>query len=296
MSPPFQAESESNSKQPSNTIVSSGGEPSPADLRKYLMYWDEIDYPYSNLTPILPNPDMQFLIDEGIALRSCFNFRDIKPPHGYDYVEFSPEIEHELMCIAHWAAFDKHDKENPGLWSLAQLSTKLVFLPKNEPTVAVEFELYNMLPVPTADVPLIDILDFKQKHYDELVELRSHLDDVYQQIISSADIPRAKNTELTRLESSLKKIHAALSQSGIKNTVTSLRGYIAGDILPATGIAIGTANALARVQFESPLSSGIAFAAFLCAFKHIVIPKARADSHPLAYISSIEDERTWWNR
>ena len=45
--------------------ISCGGSPSSADLRKYLLYWDEIDYPDNNFVSIGADPDMEFLISAG---------------------------------------------------------------------------------------------------------------------------------------------------------------------------------------------------------------------------------------
>ena len=288
------------SEKLSDTIVTLGGNPSPADLRKYLLYWDVIDYPDNNLTPIAPDPDMQFLISTGVVTRTYINFGNLKislPEIGY--VVLDPSVQNEFMVMAQISAFDKHNKENQGIWSLAQLSTKLHLLSKTEaPKAAVEYELYNMLPVPTADVPLNDILEFKQKHHDELVALHGHLDDVYQKIISSADIPRAKDAELNRLELSLNDIDKALSNFGINKKLTSLRGYISGELPGATSLwatltGLSETGYAPFIALPSPvvgaIGTGIVFAV-----KAIVSPKAEKGSHPLIYISSMrKDEPTW---
>lgn len=63
--------------------------------------------------------------------------------------------------------------------------------------------LYEAIPVPDKEVPLQDILDFKQKRQDELVALRYHLDLIYQRIIAAGDGALALQSEIANLEKSI---------------------------------------------------------------------------------------------
>lgn len=47
--------------------INCGGSPSPADLRKYLLYWDEIDYPDNNFVSVGGGPDIDFLIQAKVG-------------------------------------------------------------------------------------------------------------------------------------------------------------------------------------------------------------------------------------
>lgn len=257
------------------------GNPSPADLRKYLLYWDAIDYPENDCIRIETCPDLEYLIDVNVAKRT--------------HVEFSRPITakfNEFFLLAQQEAFKRHEKESPGSWSLAQLSTTPHFV-GGIPTTSVEYELWNMLPVPTEDVPLAEILEFKAKRQDELVALWIHLDEMYQSIISSADLPRAKNAQLAKLEMDLKAIDRTLAESGVRKTVTSLRGFIATESMNIFGGGTGMiAVADAGIIEMSPLTAGVMGAGAGIAFgiSKVLFPIAPKSVQPLTYVSSVKKE------
>lgn len=257
--------------------ISCGGEPSPKDLRKYLLYWDEIDYPDNNLISVGAGPDLEFLISAGVAVRTQVQFQGrISSGKG------------EFFLLAQQAAFEKHNKENSGLWSLAQLSSTPYFV-NSQPTTAIEYQLWNALPVPRHDVPLNDILEFKSRRNDELIALRIHLDEMYQSIISSADIPRAKNSIILKLEVALAEVDRVLSESGIAKTISSLRGYIASEFVNVAGTGLGAAGIAPYINI-SPLTAGAVGAGIAFVVKPVLAPKVSHANHPFTYVSSIRKE------
>lgn len=254
-----------------------GGSPSPADLRKHLLYWDEIDYPDNNFVSIGADPDMEFLISTGVAARTRVQFQGtMSSGNG------------EFFLLAQQAVFEKHDNENPGLWSLAQLSS-VPYFANSRPVTAIEYQLWNTLPVPQSDVPLNEILEFKAKRSDELVTLRIYLDEMYQSVISAADIPRAKNSAIIKLEVALSDVDRALGESGIAKAFSSLRGYIAGEFTNVAGTGLGAAGIAPFINM-SPLMAGAIGAGIAFAIKPVLSPRARKDTHPLTYVSSVRKE------
>ena len=141
ISPPFQALPQG---------VQCGGSPDPQDVRKYLLYWDEIDYPDNNIISIGLSDDLSFLEGCGVLKRTRIIFQG------------SGLIDGTVFITAQEQAFRNNEKQEQGKWSLAQLSTNQ-FYTNTLPETGVEFELLNCLPVPQSDVPLNDILEFKQK-------------------------------------------------------------------------------------------------------------------------------------
>lgn len=251
-----------------------GGRPSPFDLRKYLLYWDEIDYADNNIISVAPSDDIQFLLDCGIAARTRVIFQG---PHNGNPTFFFRTQE---------AVFEKHEKENPGCWSIAQLSPAPYFTNPQE-MVGVEIELWNMLPVPQADVPLPDILEFKERRQDELIALRCHLDDVYQQIISAKDIPRKMNSQIANLELDLKNLDKTLGEAGIGHILTSLRSYIGSELPTALGVGGFGAASLSSMLACSPLAAGLVGAGVWLAVKPIIVPRLKGVNTPFTYLNSI---------
>ena len=74
------------------------------------------------------------------------------------------------------AFIDLEDRE-PGLWSLAQGENSLFLKDRIlEPDAGAFLELTRAIPIPDKDVPLNDVLEFKERRVDEMRRLRTELD------------------------------------------------------------------------------------------------------------------------
>lgn len=223
-------------------------------IPKYLLYWDRIECPVHTSEQQLSSfsflmrgsksthkgstyPELDYLEECGVLQR-----------HNIDFKYFSGISDHERNLLIQDQAFQKHNANEPGLWSIAQSSTSPDFY-NNSESLAAEVELYGMLPIPAKDVPLADILEFKTKRADELIELRMYLDELNQEIINSVDIPRTKSTTMLKLEKSLKDIDTTLDESKIKKLYGNLRHVINHESFG--GVAFG-ATAASTAGFYFP--------------------------------------------
>lgn len=253
--------------------VRCGGDIDSVVLRKYLMYWDEIDYP-SNSFINISSPDIEYLETTESLKRTHVNFQGtVHSGRG------------EFFIAAQEAAFSKNEQKEPGCWDLAQLS-EVPFYTNRYHGTAIDFELYGMLPIPSTDTPLNDILEFKEKQRDELLAFRVYLDEIYQQIISSADIPRAKNTELAKLEIAVKDLDKLLKENLIKRTVGNIRNTINIDFSGIVGAGLGGAG-VSSIIGMSPLIAGMAGAGLVIGFKSMVMPNKQTCSAQFNYIKSV---------
>ena len=268
VSPPFL-------KRPTAGIVVRGGEYLPSqELRKYLLYWDEIDYVDNGLIHLDGGPEIDFLVKAKVAIRTLVEF-----PGGRS------SGNGEFFFEAQQTAFLQHDFEEPGAWSLAQPVPEPFFVNAISST-SIEYELWNMLPVPKSDVPLEKILEFKEKRRDELFALRVHLDEMHQYIIASADIPRARNTQAMKLYLALQDIDKVLDEFGIRNVISSLRGYIAGEFTNIAGTGMGAAGIASLIALP-PLITGLVGAGIALAVKPVLAPRPLRTRHPLIYVSNV---------
>lgn len=278
------------------------------ELRKYLLFWDVIDYPYcpAITEETNDNLDLQFLESAKILKRTKLKDTKINLTHApgaetiaglhTSSVSYTPKgivvrfsIPIELSLKAQMNAYIINDQLEPGAWTMAQIASEPRLY--EEETVSrpgIEFELYNMLPVPEQDVPLNEIIEFKEKRKDELIEFRCHLDEIYQKIISSADFPRSRNTEITKLEKSISNLDNVLEAAGISRTTTSLRSYLAGDISSIMSAAGGTALLSSFVEM-TPLINGAVSVGLYLAAKSLITPRKQPKGHPFLYLSSIRD-------
>lgn len=254
------------------------------ELRKYLLYWDKIEVPLTE-SVLFECSDFDFLSNVGVLNRTTFSLSGVKYFKIRDSYKLTLPREAGIeILLGHEHIFHEMCKKEPGVWSKAQMSTTLVS--KNEiKREAIEFELYNAIPVPSAVTPLNDILEFKESHRDELIAFRMYLDELYQKIISSADIPRAKNTEMLRLESAMMDVNRVLNESKIRVALRSMKSVISG----VDGI-IGVAAGVAATSFIpiSPMIAGATAAGISIAGKMLMHSH---DSLPgeLTYLKSIHN-------
>lgn len=169
-------------------------------LRYYLLYWDEI---------VVPDD----------ALLGVGGF-DLKQLESLDCV-YRPLIKHK----GHFSGHEIADAVLQGQYELARLlhkdpnvdwvlhqsnSDRLAGLQKD--TIeqnALKLRLSNLLPVPTADVPFHDLVNFRQRRYDEFSQLHALLDELYLQVLSSPDQPLSEKKvtlELRQLVDDLDKL------------------------------------------------------------------------------------------
>jgi hypothetical protein len=222
------------------------------DLKHYLLYWDKIEYPNNNIIHIGTSADEQFLIDAGVLTRPTIMLQGFSGNIGYAYI------------LAQDLAFQKRNQEEPGCWAIAQSSTHLV-LPQatSSQESTIEIALYGALPSPGSDVSLEDILVFKQKRPGELRAFRHLMDELYLDVINSADILRSKTAAIDRLENAIRDLHAVADESWASKLLSGFKvelnvPNLAGHALAGVGIAS---------SFGFPLALGAAMGAISAAIK-----------------------------
>lgn len=131
--------------------------------------------------------DYRLLLDEGV-----FNFRDCRHPGG----EGSRIIQDNFT-----RTMSDFEQMHPGRWAVGTGASSVNVLGGSiirdgefEHGRGAMVSLYKVLPVPTGDVPLADVLEFKAKRQPELEALRQHVDQLYLTIAGSADPTFALNT------------------------------------------------------------------------------------------------------
>ncbi len=170
------------------------------NLRHYLMYWDQIDIADNNAARFGLSPDLQYLSQENVVIRTKVHV---------DRGELS-----RIFLVSQLAAYRMHEADEPGAWMIAQPDTQLRFPGLSVSTErSLSLELSNVLPTPTEDTPLDVILEFKDRRKDELIALRSHLDELALQLGASADASFAKRTAQTRIARIVEDVWKSSSES-----------------------------------------------------------------------------------
>lgn len=256
----------------------------PVNLRKYLLFWDKIDYPVNNMIHVGGGSDIDFLIQEGIAKSTEVRFQKMEAH------------ENGLLFLAsQMAAFDANNKSENEAWSIAQPSDVLL-VPANLSKLqgCLEFELYEAVQIPTGEVPLQDVLEFKQRRLPELLSLRDTMDAIVDQVMGAQDIPKRKTKALNKLHRDLNDFNRVITETKFERVKRSLTAV-------ATDPWFGVASAAALVkdylpENYQPYVQGLNVAALgTCALKFAYNELSVGKNIPsafrhFAYISSIRRE------
>jgi Family of unknown function (DUF6236) len=159
----------------------------PQELRLSLLFWDRLAWPFSRSVYLPAGPDEQFLETEGVLVRPEFTFEGGAA---------------QGIAMTQIAAFKQFDQNEPGMWALAQGENSLLL--KNgdlEVDKGAFIELYRAVPVPDRNVPLNDILEFKQKRRDELLLLRNEIDNIFFELNSANNGAAELANHVTRIDS-----------------------------------------------------------------------------------------------
>jgi hypothetical protein len=249
-------------------------------LRAQVLLWDHIAYAdnrgYS--TGISKVPDVAFL--ENIDVFS-------KPLH------LGPGgTVHANVRDAIRQTFAELEATNPGRWAVAAPQGLEVFGPSELLTGrGLLFRLTDALPVPSREVPLDAVLDFKQRRHSELLSLHLYLQELYDAIGKSGDKPLAELAAFERLDRSVADYIKAQLETNHPLSWSKIGAKFDGNaVLAAFGAA-----ALAQ-QANLPMSqialSGVAgFGARVLGSLGVTATLRNRDkTSPFEYILSIERE------
>ena len=178
VSPPIEIEG--------NRLMAKSSNLDPQELRFALLFWDRLVWPSSRFIHFASGPDETFLESAGILNRTEYTFNgDVA----------------QGIAKGHIQAYQDLERTEPGVWALAQGENS--FLLKeglaDEGNGAL-IELHRAIPIPKHDVPLAEILEFKQRRRDELVLLRYQLESFVSEMESAEDKTLALQKHIAALD------------------------------------------------------------------------------------------------
>lgn len=161
----------------------------PEELRFSLLYWDKFVWPQNMLIRGGEGPDARFLMGEGLLTRP-----EAKRINGNTSDIF---LYNQVLNL------QELDTLQPGQWAMAQGERTLSSSPEYKQfttTHGALLELHRAIPIPDADIPLNEILEFKHKRRSELLALRKHFEDLSSYISASDDPELALQEKLAEVD------------------------------------------------------------------------------------------------
>lgn len=167
------------------------------DLNYYTLYWDQLVIPTHGLFIVsLPNEDEY--IELGILQRPVVGNGNFDS--STFLIEFDDEkkkILNEMQC--------QYPDQDWYMHGIGDVESKQTIASSKETNFRAT--IFNALPVPSSEIPLAEILEFKERNKDDLNGLHNHLDEIYSHVITSPDIPLLKTKAFERFNNSLKDIN-----------------------------------------------------------------------------------------
>lgn len=270
-------------------------------MRHVLFYFDKIALPTNNIFP--PIPDLQYLEDEGEL--ECFPIevpgaesmaavltgvrlagRTTIPHLGLHGQNINGPLER--ISQHHREIFDRHERTQRGAWNYAQIGRVREFSTE-APVRGYSMDLYDCLPVPSADASFEDILRFKRREKSALFDLRAELDAIYLRIANcDGDIDFAAAHEIAQLRKAILAVEDLLNTSRVAHYRKSVQvELLKPQKLVAAGLAASKAAELAAQSNLSPMvviaAGTLAAAAFVINVKDIPSPLERAGAFRYIY-------------
>jgi hypothetical protein len=252
-------------------LVKSGGL-DPQELRFSLLFWDRLEFPASQAIYIDGGPEVNFLENARILQRTRWPFKG-----GYLGAEHYRE--------AHIGVFRALDEKEPGVWSMSTGERSLSFLDSDLTSGrGALLQLYHAIPVPDKDVPLQDILEFKENRKAELYALRHHLEAIYQRILTAGDGALAINSEIGALEIAIADQIRVSKEAKLKFRPVSLNASLN---LPK-GISVGATAWASGLPMVAALLTGAVAA--ISIGPGTALTWGKATGTPFRYVSAYHQE------
>jgi hypothetical protein len=243
----------------------------PSELRRALLFWDLLAWPASNGIYIAGGPDEEFLISENRLVRPKFNM------NGDAATGLSMAFIETLKLF---------EQRQPGQWMMSNGKMSLNLNGKGIQTKrGVLATLSNLIPVPMHDVPLEDVLRFRDERLPEVLALRSALDRLYQDWVNSEDQDHQLRMAIRDLDEAsadmirvARENHNPFALSSWKMSFNFSASDVFAKFLGGTVIGLDTASSL------------LISAASTVTFRKDVGLKIAKGNSPFSYIASVHKE------
>lgn len=266
-----------------------------ADLRFALLFWDKFDvtcyerFSYRT-SPGFPNPNQELdvLIDEGLAIVDTDGI-DLKN------VTSEPLYIQDFVALEPYAVLQKYLSKTDADWSFFQTGGGLNTPDKcAEIRDTIEFQLYNMLPIPNADVPIHDVLEFKLKKADQLLALRNTMDELVGRVCAAEQTEKEAIRIKEKLTNEIAAYTKATQEFNSKTVLKSLNQIVTNPVNAYPGVISVIGSVLGQIPTDisgilSLTALGTSAVNFISSRQN-VYSNLPNELYKYAYLSSAEQE------
>jgi len=238
------------------------------------LFWDHLQWPQSNEFHLGHTVDTQYLEERGVLSRPSYK---ISGDVG------SALAESYLQC------FFENEKHNPGNWAVSTGDNSLLLKSKEFSAGRGEsVELVRAIPIPDADVPLEEVISFKEKRKDEVRSIQLAINELYSSWTGAEDQEHQLQLSISKIEEACANIVQVARED--KNPFR-LSNWTIGFGLNAIGI-LGAAEFGAKMgtpfglEQLGRLLGGAASTITLS--KNLGFTNDRVKSSPFRYAASLE--------
>jgi hypothetical protein len=213
-----------------------------ARLRHLVLFWDRFSVPTIETgSQTVDDETLRCLADLSAAgLIETINWEE--QTYG------SPLIEDRMWPLIraglYFSTLKMCEDSEPGVWSLGVSQTLRFGNAIPLCARSLVFQMVNLLPVPTNEVPLQTILEFKEARRPELLALRVHLEEIFERVVSSLDVSLAATREVAVLRNSIGDLCRTLDERGLRYRWGGIEAKV---VIEAQAASIASGAALATL-------------------------------------------------
>jgi hypothetical protein len=256
---------------------------SAEELRYYILYWDKVVIPGNNLVYI-GLPDEELLIESGAIERPRIGFNG-----RFEGDQVTNAILACQSIVAKELVKDKHTD-----CVIHQLGDECSF--QNEYSQRrniIRVDLASILPTPSPDVNIYELLEFKENRKDELKNLHSQLDSFYETVLCAPDPDLASKKAVSELADAISNLDKVTSEKFKKSRKFDLSAELN---LSGKDISVGAASG-ALIDFFAtgmtlPLATvaGAVLSTFKVTSKATNTFQPASENSKLAYLSRAKED------
>jgi Family of unknown function (DUF6236) len=156
-----------------NNVILKSTQLDPLELRRSILFWDRLVWPASNGIYIEGGVDEDYLKEVGILTRPVFRGNG---EAGKD------------LAKAFTSAFRQCESLEPGAWAMSSGENALIMVDQGfAESRGASVELFRAVPIPSRDVPLEEVLRFKERRKDEARAFIIAVDKFFENWVDSED-------------------------------------------------------------------------------------------------------------